>query len=307
MFNLHALHHQQVRDLAYSCFSEPLLKAFAESDGEDAPAHCSLHLTGKRLAWLHDLDRQPGALISFIDSVQPRRLGLYHETLWHFFLQQDEEVELIANNCQVRQGGKTLGEFDVIYRQRDSGDYVHLELAFKVYLRAPNKPGSSLAHWLGPNVNDRLDRKLEHMRNHQCQLSTTDAGRQLLGSMGIDQVKTEMSLRGHLLQGAQPNPGNHSLDLTSPDLRGDSWLPVSKVQPLLHQSERWTLLSSLEWISPINPRFDGSYEPDEFAAYLEQHFERSDAPVMICAVGTSESTGLIERFRMMVTPNNWPG
>ena len=95
MPSLDNLKHQLVRDLAISCFSTPLIADFTAVAGDDAPMHCSLQLTDKRLAWLQQLDQDLGALINHIESQKPTRLGLYHEALWHFFLQYDDDIELI--------------------------------------------------------------------------------------------------------------------------------------------------------------------------------------------------------------------
>ena len=255
---------------------------------------------------MQQLDQNPGTLVSYLDQVQPRQLGLYHEALWHFFLQQDEELELVAKNCQVRQAARTIGEFDVIYRDRKRERYVHLELAFKLYLQAPDRQGAVLAQWLGPNPNDRLDRKLEHMLNHQCRLSLHQAGRQALQSMGIQHVETEVSLRGYLLYEDRPDQDNHLPDLLNPALQRGRWLPVSRVIPLLNQFERWIPLPRLGWISPLDPQPDDSFEPLELAAYLREHFERSDSSIMICAVGDSGSGRPIEHVRVMVAADSWP-
>ncbi len=306
MLNLAELKHQQVRDLAVSCFSEPLLSAFDSIAGEQAPTHCSLRLTENRIAWLQQLDRNPGLLLNHLDRLKPRRLGLYHEALWHFFLQQDQEVELVTTNCQVIQGARTIGEFDVIYRDLQRQHYVHLELAFKIYLQSPPQERAGLDQWLGPNVNDRLDRKLEHMLNHQCRLSMHAAGRQLLQSIGIDHVETEISLRGYLLHDERSNQDPRLPDLLNPGLQTGQWSPVSKVIPLLERAERWYPLPRLGWISQLGPLVGDSYKPLEFAAFLRQHFAQSDASIMICAVGDNLTKRPIEQFRMMVTADSWP-
>lgn len=306
MLSLPELKNQQVRDLAYSCFSEPLISNFNQFESETAPAHCSLGLTEKRIDWLRQLDRSPNRLLAFLDQVRPRRLGLYHEALWHFFLQHDDEVELVSHNLQVAQDGKTVGEFDVIYRDLKGNRYVHLELAFKVYLQAGSGEEISLAQWLGPNVNDRLERKLEHMLNHQCRLSLHDAGREKLQAMGVGQIHREISLRGYLLGHDRFDPGNNLPDQVNPDCSKGSWLPVSKIVPILDRHERWMPLSRLEWISPVGNDPETGYAPSEFADYLRQQVEQSDLPIMIAALDASKLTRPNEAARIMVTPDSWP-
>ena len=133
-----------------------------------------------------------------------------------------------------------------------------------------------------------------------------EAGRQVLHSMGIEHVEREVSLRGYLLHSDRPDQDDHLPGLLNPDLQTGRWLPQSKVIPLLDQYERWMPLSRLGWISPIATVVDDGFEPVEFAAYLRQHFERSDSSIMICAWGYSEPDRPIEHFRVMVTPDSWP-
>ena len=144
------------------------------------------------------------------------------------------------------------------------------------------------------------------MLKHQCLLSKHQAGRQRLHSMGIEHVEREISLRGYLLHGNRPDQDNHLPESLNPGLQQGRWFPLSKIIPLLDRSERWIPLPRLGWISPIDPVADDSFDPLEFAAYLREHFERSDSSIMICAVGDSESDRPAEIFRAMVTADSWP-
>ena len=104
-----------VRDLAWACFSPPLLHNDQLLADPGGLTNCYLELTPQRRDWLAALDRDPSALLEHLAVNAPRRLGLYFERLWHFFLQADPAVELLAHNLPVRDGGVTLGEFDCLY------------------------------------------------------------------------------------------------------------------------------------------------------------------------------------------------
>ncbi len=300
------LKQQQVRDLAVSCFSEPLISNFTPLDGINAPSHCALHLSEKRLQWLRQLDRNPKPLLEFIEQAKLRRLGFYHEALWHFFLQQDEDVELIATNCQVQQAGRTIGEFDVIYRDLLRNQVIHLELAFKIYLLSPDQPASNLSHWLGPNLNDRLDLKLEHMLNHQCRLAQTAAGQEKLNDINIDEVEREISLRGYLFYGESGKEETAKNNVLNPGHLTGDWLPLSKAINLLDHYRGWLPLTNLQWISPVHSNREQQLGSVEISGFLQHHFEARQSPVLICAYDLEQSTSSSESYRLMITPDDWP-
>ncbi len=300
------LKQQQVRDLAVSCFSEPLISDFAPLDNITAPSHCALHLSEKRLQWLRHLDRNPKPLLEFLEQAKFRRLGFYHEALWHFFLQQDEDVELIATNCQVQQAGRTIGEFDVVYRDLSKDQVIHLELAFKIYLLSPDQPASNLSHWLGPNLNDRLDLKLEHMLNHQCRLAQTAAGRAKLNDINIDEVEREISLRGCLFFGETDGEVTTENSVLNPGHPTGNWLPLSKAMKLLDHYQGWLPLSNLQWISPVHSKAEEQLGSAEISRFLQHHFEARQSPILICAYKDELSASNIESYRLMVTPDVWP-
>ena len=157
-----------VRDLAHACFGHNLLNQF---DGlgntfNDKPSNAEIRspdiaLTEERLAWLQYLDRRPNSLHAHLDALKTRRLGMYFEALWQFFIQHDSQLELIAHNVAVVDGGRTLGEFDILYRDIHSNEGAHLELAVKFFLnqQLDSNASPALDQWLGPNTNDRLDKK----------------------------------------------------------------------------------------------------------------------------------------------------
>lgn len=306
MFDFQQLKQQQVRDLAICCFSEPLIKNFDPINPGDVPGPCSLELNDQRIAWLRSLDQNPKLLLHYLDQIQPRRLGQYNEALWHFFLQQDDEVELVARNHQLRQNGRSIGEFDVIYRNKKTAKHVHLELAFKLYLQATVAPHNPLDQWLGPNVKDRLDSKLSHMLNHQSQLSRYEAGRQQLLSLGIDKIDREISLRGYLLNPRQQIPHHSIPDPLNPKLLSGEWQTVSKIHPLLDRHEHWIALSRLNWVSPLSVYSGETYNPDDFRTFLRRHFAQSNTAIMIAALENQQTEHLTERFRVMLTPDCWP-
>ena len=189
-----------VRDLAWACFSQPMLRSDRLHSGGEPLGNCTLQLTAQRRTWLDALDECPEDLLQHLGQPAPARLGLYFERLWHFFLEADEDTELVAHNLPVRAEGHTVGEFDCIYYCRKRKRHVHLELAVKFYLQRPGSDGHDWAHWLGPNREDRLDRKLTRLLQHQLQLGVMPAARPVLAQLGIEDLDRELEVKGRLFR-----------------------------------------------------------------------------------------------------------
>ena len=194
---------QAVRDLAWTCFSPELLHSRQlAADGQNI-ADCGLTLTPARARWLAALDGDPRVLLEFLAKKPVKRLGIYSEQLWHFFLEQDPDVTLVAHNLAVRDQGRTLGEFDVIYWCHHRRCHIHLELAVKFYLgwrqHTRHEVASQWREWLGPSSSDRLDLKLDQLLQRQIRLRQHPVSRPPLSALGLAQLTPESSNKGPLL------------------------------------------------------------------------------------------------------------
>ncbi len=146
----HQLRHPEVRDLAWVILAPPMLSdtpwpqrhPLAGSDWVQAP---------ERLQhWLRQLDRDSYGLLHWLAQARARRLGLYYERLWQFAIQHAPGIELIAANMPIRREGHTLGELDMLLRDRDGVH--HLELAIKLYLGPQNGDGHDAAQSARPRL-----------------------------------------------------------------------------------------------------------------------------------------------------------
>lgn len=302
--------HRAVRDLAWACFSEPLMLSPALG-GADVPlANTGFALNPQRRDWLAELDRSPAPLLAWLDAAPSRRLGLYFERLWQFFLEQDPAVELVAHNLPVRDGGRTLGEFDCLYYCHRRQRHVHLELAVKFYLAhsAGTQSPSPRDCWLGPDSRDRLDLKLQRLLDHQTRLSLHPQGRAVLAKLGIESPLMEMELKGYLFR-----PIQQSEQTTGPPAgfnarcRLSGWLRMAELEARMASADsaggRYQRLPRLHWLAPAcveDPR--DALSGEALLTGLREHFAARRGPQLIAGLDHEGR----ERERFFVTDAGWP-
>lgn len=248
-----------------------------------------LPLTSARREWLSSLDRDDATLRQFMqDHCYSKRLGLVFESLWHFFLREDPATELIAHNIPVRDGNKTLGEFDVLYYCHQTQQAIHLELAVKFFLGLNvNQQTPSLSHWFGPNRADRLDRKLARLKQHQLPLALSEAGRAALREYDIEAPLQQLQVSGILFH--RDNNGTH-LSLNPEHQRG-RWQTVDDFVGDSQNSDKqqWRYLAKPHWL-------EGQYA--NAAVFTSEYMTlASERPIM--AINAAQE-------RLFIVPNQWP-
>lgn len=311
MQNTDPLRHQVVRNLASSCFGPNLIDSFAHFGSNDV--HCGqFALNERRKGWLLSLDRNPAPLVAHLEQLKSTRLGLYFEALWLFFLQHDPDYEVLANNLLVYKDRRTLGEFDLIYRDKCRNRVIHLELALKYYLSDPASHMPYAARdWLGPNNIDRLDLKVKHLLEHQTHLSDTPQALSLLGSLGIGDIEKQVVIKGQLFyhmpgfNTAPPLPSDSAY--LAPQHKAAQWCYYGTNRTTISQLPRCMIVDRLDWLSSIDLLEDErqAIDGEQLTTHLDNYFAQYDRPIMVATVKDSR-IGLCEDKRFFLAPDGWP-
>jgi len=169
--------HRCVRDLAWVIASPPLVSGVFNNNG-----HCTKWWNHTKclqefkdcLPALQHLDKTPKPLITYLEGIKSKRLGLYFETLISFWLDFiSPNFKLLAQNIQLNEiagdtRSRTVGEVDFIIQELLSEKVIHLEVAVKFYLGT--EPFHDAYRWFGTNIKDQLGNKVDHLQQHQTQL-----------------------------------------------------------------------------------------------------------------------------------------
>ena len=183
-----------VRDLAWALASPNLLSA-AQPDSQLAPTDAWYQrLLADYQPRLLALDQDPHVL--HVHCAPHRRLGLYFEALWHFFLLDSPRFQVLAHNWQQVVDGTTLGAFDFLVWDHTQQEIEHWELAVKFYLISQQE--DAFDHAFGINPRDKLRRKHQHMLNSQLMLANHPHVAPKLNALGLFPRHKRLILKGRL-------------------------------------------------------------------------------------------------------------
>lgn len=258
-------------------------------------------LTESDATWLQALDSKPQALYALINSQPSARLGHYAEKLLIFYLQQTGR--LIAHNVQVRNGPHhTIGEFDFLVHDASGTGALHWEFATKFYLLASLRAQRHAHAFVGPNLSDSLDIKVDKIMRQQLLLSRHPAAAQYLAQ---PVTSAQALLKGWLfypdsaVRTASLAP---ELGLTPAHCRG-FWCLLSALH--VDDAEHYLILPRLTWLAPARAAVVKALSAAQLHQTVASLLAATQAPVMI-AVCYRDGDDVLERSRGFVVPPDWP-
>jgi len=102
------------------------------------------------------------------------------------YLEQNKNYHPIYHSLQIQNEKMTLGELDFLFFDYRENKWIHLELICKFYVFTGNDNFNQFEHWVGPNLKDRLDFKVEKLNRHQLQICQRPEARELFNKLNID-------------------------------------------------------------------------------------------------------------------------
>lgn len=295
--------HAQVRDLAWTILSPPLLGNGPWMQRHPLVASRWSREPGLLADWLLRLDDQPSVLQTWLAQHNLRRLGAYYERLWQFALCQAPDVELLVANLPIRQANHTLGELDLLLR--DAQGVHHLELAVKFYLGHGEDDCTRHDLWIGPGNQDRLDTKLERLCNHQLPLSANPHTRAVLAELTSCDVTSAFWLGGYLFQ-PWPNGCATPMGANAGHLRGRwlherDWPRLQSTRP----GARWQPLARSAWLAPARLPAADIWQPQVLETWLQQS-PVDQRPQLLARLEPGAEGHWDEVDRFFLVGDHWP-
>ena len=187
------------------------------------------------------------------------RLGHLVERIVSLLIKASGNYEMLDENIQLIEDGRTIGEIDFIISDRDTQEVIHLELAYKFYLYDPGISSYEMENWIGSNRNDSLREKLEKIKKRQFPLLYHEAARARLDGVEPDAISQRLCLLAHLFIPYQSDI--RFLEAYKPAIQG-YYLNHEDFLGMDHSGKTYYLLEKREWgIDPSNnQRWDSLHQ-----------------------------------------------
>lgn len=192
----------------------------------------------------------PNDLFTDSDLELPERLmlGKRAERYFSEWIERSSDYELLAENVQIIEEKKTLGEFDFIVKRKRDGQLIHVELIYKFYLFDPSVNGLEIEKWIGPNRGDRLEFKLDKLTNHQFPLLHSNPAQNRLKELGIDtsEIHQEVLFLANLFV-----PTNREVEfkyINKAAVEG-AWMNFEEWEKQANSENRFAIPDKTDWFS----------------------------------------------------------
>ena len=181
---------------------------------------------------------------------QKLRLGKLVERFIAHQLNQDDSTTLLAENVQIQQDKQTLGELDCILEQ--DGIPIHLEIIYKFYLYDTSVGNTPLDHWIGPNQNDSLVKKLDKLKNKQLPLLYNQHCKPLLKRLQLNPEKIQQKVCFKAQLFVPLNLGTQSLGLINHDCIQGIYIKRNALDQFADC--KFYIPEKLEWLLETHPQ-----------------------------------------------------
>ncbi|RRO14387.1 DUF1853 family protein [Flavobacteriaceae bacterium 14752] len=132
--------------------------------------------------------------IDFEQLKKHKYLGKRAEYFIKTYLDQNKNYSPIYHSLQIQDNKTTLGELDFLFFDHQKNKWIHLELICKFYVFIGDEKKTDLEAWIGPNLKDRLDYKVEKLKTHQLQICQRPEAQKLLNKLNIDWTRVETQI-----------------------------------------------------------------------------------------------------------------
>lgn len=238
--------HAIVRDLEWIIANPPIVQGLPPNlDWTDTDDWTQAYKGFK--PQLNELNENPIKLIKLLEDQRDYRLGHRFETLLTYWFNHNGRHEILAQNLQIQDNNRTIGEFDFIVKDHVSHKTQHWEVACKFYIGIGDT--SQTEHWVGPMLKDRLDIKYNSMLSRQSLLSEHPTAKTQLEQLNISIDERICLIKGRLFHPIQPPSETYPNVVSSFHQRGQ-WARTDRfLEYFKALNIRWQPLKKNQWMA----------------------------------------------------------
>lgn len=189
------------------------------------------------------------------------RLGKRVERFVSAELQNDARIEVLLENTQIQNQKLTIGELDCLLKLDETP--IHLEIIYKFYLYDSNVGSTEIEHWIGPNRNDNLLKKLTKLRDKQLPLLYNAHTKSHLDILNL---KAESILQRVCFKAQLFTPYSYTVDfnLLNKDCLKGFYIPFSEIEQFA--SCKFYIPNKVDWLLEVETQIDWL----SYALFLEK-------------------------------------
>lgn len=205
------------------------------------------------------------------------RLGKVVERFLGFALNSSSNFRVLLENFQINKDGITHGEIDFIMENQLNGEQIHLELVHKFYLFRPKSKNINPDDFVGPNLNDSLERKLSKLKNKQFPIINDSYCSKLLLEKGIDSTRLKQKL---LFTGSvfvHPNEINQISILNEECIAGH-WMGYQDFLNQHSKGDEYYMPPKSNWLS--DPELLKDWKNPSFWLALKKEIQNEYSPMV---------------------------
>lgn len=221
---------------------------------------------------------EPNSQTEIPEITKRLRLGKMVERFFSAIVNSNSRFRILAENLQIIEGGITLGEIDFIIEDLQNQEIIHIELVHKFYLFNPDNESIETRHFVGPNLNDSLEKKLSKLKDKQFPIVLDPFCQKLLLESGIigDGLKQKLLFTGSLyIHFREQRP----IKLLNKDCIVGVWMNLKELKEIHEDENQYQIPNKTDWLSDPQECLNWK-EPAIFWNTLKKETENNYSPMI---------------------------
>jgi len=175
-------------------------------------------------------------------------LGKRAEHFMWSYLKAQDQLSNVMHSIQIQNKNTTLGEADFLFYNKDLEKWVHLELVTKFYIYNSDEEAENYKHWIGPNLKDTFEYKLEKLKHHQLLILNYPEAQNKLKELNIDpkNIETQICYKAKLFLPTRMNQLKHTE--TNVDCVRGSYFNLEHFKSFEYKTYLYYVPQKQEWV-----------------------------------------------------------